>query len=88
MPGILSGVWLIAVTLQPLRNVRVLFSSTVSRWPGGQWEKDSPGCISEIVRCRKLKFGRDISWGCRCATSWCDLDLTSDLAGVTISCYL
>ena len=22
-------------------------------------------------------------WGCRCATSWCDLDLTFDLAVVT-----
>ena len=23
--------------------------------------------------------------GCRCATSWCDLDLTLDLAAVTLS---
>ena len=23
--------------------------------------------------------------GCRCATSWCDLDLTIDLATVTLS---
>ena len=44
------------------------------------------GYISETVRCRKLIFGRDIRWGgggggggYRCATSWCDLDLTFDL---------
>ena len=52
---------------------------------GGQWEKVCPGCISETVRCRKLILGRDISIGCRCATSWCDLDLTFDLAAVTLS---
>ena len=44
-----------------------------------------PGCISETVRCRKLVHGRDIGWGCRCAVSWCDLDLTFDLAAVTLS---
>ena len=27
---------------------------------GCPWEKVSPGCISEIVRCRKLILGRDI----------------------------
>ena len=32
--------------------------------------------ILETVRCRKLILGRDIGWGCRCAKSWCDLDLT------------
>ena len=37
--------------------------------------------ISETVRCRKLTLVR----GCRCATSWCDLDLTFDLAEVTLS---
>ena len=41
------------------------------------------GCISETVRCRKLVLGRDI--GCRCALSWCDLDLTFDLAVVTLT---
>ena len=34
--------------------------------------------ISETITCRKLIFGRDI--GYVCATSWCDLDLTFDLA--------
>ena len=41
--------------------------------------KVCPSCISETVRCGKLINGRDIGWGCWCATSWCDLDLTFDL---------
>ena len=41
--------------------------------------------ISEKIRCRKLILGRDIGWGCRCVTSWCDLDLTFDLAVVTLT---
>ena len=45
-------------------------------WVGGRREIVSPGCISETVRCRKFLLGRDIGWGCRCATSWSDLDLT------------
>ena len=57
----------------------------VSGWVGGWREKVCPGCISETVRCRKLIIGRDIGWGCRCATSWCDLDLSVDLAVVTLS---
>ena len=52
---------------------------------GRRREKVCPACILETVRCRKLIFGRDIGWGCRCATSWCDLDLTFDLALVTLS---
>ena len=32
-----------------------------------------------------LEVGRDIGWGCRCETSWCDLDLTFDLAIVTLT---
>ena len=52
---------------------------------GGWQEKVCPGCISETVSCRKLILGRDIGWGCRCATSWSDLDLTFDLAVVTLS---
>ena len=28
---------------------------------------------------------RDIGWGCRCAMSWCHLDLTFDLAVVTLT---
>ena len=35
------------------------------------------GYISETITYRKLIFGRDID---RCAMSWCDLDLTFDLA--------
>ena len=50
-----------------------------------QQEKVCPACISETIRFRKLTLGRDILVrGCRCATSWCDLDLTFDLAIVTL----
>ena len=38
------------------------------------------GYILETITCRKLIFGRDIGQGYMCATSWCDLDLTFDLA--------
>ena len=37
----------------------------------------------ETVRCRKLILGRALVRDYRCATSWCDLDLTFDLAIVT-----
>ena len=30
-------------------------------------------------------LGRDIGWRCRCAGSWCDLDLTFDLAVLTLT---
>ena len=32
-----------------------------------------------------LILGRVIGWGCRCASSWCSLDLTYDLVVVTTS---
>ena len=51
---------------------------------GGRREKVCPGCISETVRCRKLILGTLVRMG-RCATSWSDLDLTFDLAVVTLS---
>ena len=73
------------ITAQPLRAVGVLFSPMVSRWEGRQREKVCQFCISETVRCGKLILGRDIGWGCKCATSWYDLDLTFDLAIVTLS---
>ena len=41
--------------------------------------------FSATVRCRKLIVGKDIDGGCRCAISWCDLDLTFDLVIVTMS---
>ena len=76
-------------TPQPLRAVGVLFSPKVSRWAvswaGGRREKVCPGCISETVRCRKLILVGTLVRGCRCAMSWCDLDLTFDLAAVTLS---
>ena len=47
-----------------------------SRWVSGWWKNVCRGCISETVRYRKLVLGRNIVWGGRCATSWCNLDLT------------
>ena len=44
-----------------------------------------PAYISETLRCRKLKLGRDIGWGCKYATLWCDVDLTFGLAIVTLT---
>ena len=52
---------------------------------GRQREKVCPGCVSETVRCRKLILGRDIGRGCWCAMSWCDLDLTFDIAVMTLT---
>ena len=46
------------------------------------------GNICEIVKCKKLIFGKLVGTlvrGCRCATSWCDLDLTFDHVVVTMS---
>ena len=40
------------------------------------WEKVCLGCNSESVRCTKLILLRDIGWGCKCAASQYDLDLT------------
>ena len=51
----------------------------------GTWEKVCLGCISETIRCRKLILDSDIAMGHWCATSWHDLDLTFDLAIVTLS---
>ena len=49
-------------------------------WAAMWWENTYLGYIPETIRCKKLKRFRDIAWGSRCATSWCDLDLTFDLA--------
>ena len=51
---------------------------------GRQLEKAFLGCISEILRCKMLTVGKDIGWGCSCATSLCDLDLTFNLGVVTL----
>ena len=66
-------------------TVWVLFSPMVGGWVDVLWEKVCLGCISETVRCRKLKFGRGIGWGCKFASSWYDIDLTFNLARVTLS---
>ena len=52
---------------------------------GRQREEVCLACISETVRCRQLILGRNIGRGCRCALSWSDLDLTCELAGVTLT---
>ena len=51
-------------------------------WAYGWREKVCTGCISETERCRKL-VGTLVRM-CRCAASWADLDLTFDLAVVTV----
>ena len=33
----------------------------------------------------KLILDRDIGWRCRCVVSWCDIDLTFELAVVTLT---
>ena len=53
---------LLIFTPQPLMAFWVLFSPMVSGW-AGRGEKVCPGCISEIVRFRKLLHGRDIDYG-------------------------
>ena len=73
------------VTPQPLRAVWVLFSPMVSGMGRRAAGKVCPACISETVRCRKLILVGTLVRGCRCAMSWCDLDLTFDLAVVTLS---
>ena len=40
---------------------------------GGRREIVCPGCISETVRCSSYVAGTLVR-GCRCATSWSDLD--------------
>ena len=60
------------------------------RHVGERPEKVCQGCISTIVRCRKLILGSGIGLGCRgggCrrATSWYDLDMSFDLAVVTLT---
>ena len=52
------------------------------RWASsqaGQREKASTDSISETMKCKMLILGKDIGKGFRCATSWCDLDLTLPL---------
>ena len=72
-------------TPHPLRGI-VFTHGVRMGWRASGWQEIvCPGCISETVRCRKLILGRDIGWGCRCATSWSDLDLTFDLAVVTLT---
>ena len=39
----------------------------------------------DCIRCRKLTCSMDIGWGCRCAMSWCDFNLSLDLAIVTLT---
>ena len=50
---------------------------------GGRWEKVCLRCITETIGCEKVILGILVG-GCRCATSWCDLDLTYDHAVVSL----
>ena len=50
----------------------------IGRWLG------CPCCISETLTCKMLILGRDIGWR-RCAMSWCDINVTFDLAIVTLT---
>ena len=52
----------------------------MSRWP----QKVCLGSVSETIRCKMLILGSDIGWGYKSAMLWCDLDLTVDLAIVTL----
>ena len=47
--------------------------------------KSCVGYISETVRCTMLILGREIGLGVKCSMSWCDLDLTCNLAVVTLT---
>ena len=40
---------------------------------------------SKALRCWKLILGWEIGWGCRGATSWCDIHLTFDFAVVNLN---
>ena len=51
----------------------------VPRWVDGLY------LTNHVGGCRKFILGRDIGWGLRCATSWCDLNLAFHLALVTLS---
>ena len=73
------------IALKGCRGIVFTHGVRMGRRVGGRWELVCPDSISETVRCRKFILGRDIGWGCRCATSWSDLDLTFDLAVVTLS---
>ena len=49
-------------------------------------EKKLVWAVSEkTVMCNILILNRDIGWGCRCAVSWCDLNLTFDLVIVILT---
>ena len=59
----------------------------MGRWAGVRVSsrKSLSGCISKTVRFRKLIQIGTLVRRFRCAASWCDLDLTFDLAVVTLT---
>ena len=71
-------------TPQGLSGIVFTHGVRMGGWICGRWEKVHPGCLSETIRCRKLILGTLVKM-CRCATSWSDLDLTFELAVVTLS---
>ena len=69
---------------QPLRSVSVLFSATASGWGAGDGKKFVCAISQKPEGVGNLNLvGTLVGW-CRCATSWYDLDLTFDLAVVTL----
>ena len=51
----------------------------------GRGKKVCLGCISETVRCKNYYLVGRLVRRCRGTTSWSDLDLTFDLAIMTVS---
>ena len=82
--------FLLCTELVTPQAVWILFSPMASGWTG-RWSgelvagKNCLGHISETVRCNMFILGRDIGWDCRCVISWRNLDLTFDLAVVTLT---
>ena len=50
----------------------------------GDGDNNIVWAVSQKPNCRKLILGRENGWECSCASSWCDLDLTINLAVVTL----
>ena len=69
---------------QFLPHSHIVFAHGVRMGAGGWQEKVCLGYILETVRYRKLLLVGLLVRGCRCATSWSDLDFTFDLAVVTL----
>ena len=85
----LSLAYFIAVVLNTFFHPCIVFTHGVRMggWASGRvsGEKFVQTVSQKSVSCRKLILGRTLVRTCRCATPWSDLDLTFDLAVVTLS---